>query len=201
LIRLVLKDAQGEQIAPLLPGKEGNPGRSGGDNRLFLEAVLWIARTASPWRGLPTCFGKWCSVWKRFRRWALKDVFKMIFNALSGDPDFEYAPIGGTIVKVHRHGTGAKGGTQSHAIGRSRDGLTTKIVLLADALGSLARFTPLPDQRHGSIGVAPLIETIDFAALIADKAFDNHALRRALNERGAVAVVPPKAGPQDTPLP
>jgi len=110
LIRLVLKDEQWKQIAPIIPGKEGDPGRSGEDNRLFLEAVLWIARTGSPWRDLPEYFGKWFSVWKRFRRWALKGVFEKIFIALSGDPDFEYAMIDGTIIKVHRHGTGAKGG-------------------------------------------------------------------------------------------
>lgn len=110
MIRLVLKDEQWKQIAPIIPGKEGDPGRSGEDNRLFLEAVLWIARTGSPWRDLPEYFGKWFSVWKRFRRWALKGVFEKIFIALSGDPDFEYAMIDGTIIKVHRHGTGAKGG-------------------------------------------------------------------------------------------
>jgi transposase len=110
LIRLVLKDEQWGQIAPLVPGKKGDPGRSGEDNRRFLEAVLWIARTGSPWRDLPAYFGKWFSVWKRFRRWALKGVFEKIFKALSGDPDFEYAMIDGTIIKVHRHGTGAKGG-------------------------------------------------------------------------------------------
>jgi len=54
-----------ETIAPIIPGKKGDPGRSGEDNRLFLQAVLWIARTGSPWRDLPPYFGKWFSVWKR----------------------------------------------------------------------------------------------------------------------------------------
>lgn len=108
--RDLLSDAQWERIAPLLPGKEGDPGRTGEDNRLFLEGVLWLARTGAPWRDLPERYGKWGSVWKRFRRWALKGSFERIFRELSGDPDFEYAMIDGTIVKVHRHGTGAKGG-------------------------------------------------------------------------------------------
>lgn len=108
--RDLLSDAQWQRIAPLLPGKDGDPGRSGEDNRLFLEAVLWLVRTGVPWRDLPERFGKWGSVWKRFRRWALKGVFERVFNALSEDPDFEYALIDGTIMKVHRHGTGAKGG-------------------------------------------------------------------------------------------
>jgi transposase len=107
---MVLSDAQWARLAPLLPGKEGDPGRSGEDNRLFVEAVLWLVRSGAPWRDLPPHFGKWGSVWKRFRRWAEKGVFERIFHALSGDPDFEYALVDGTIVRVHRHGTGAKGG-------------------------------------------------------------------------------------------
>ena len=110
MIRTVLSDVQWERIAPLLPGKKGDPGRSGENNRRFVEGVLWVVRTGAPWRDLPDCFGKWFSVWKRFRRWALKGVFERLFQALSDEPDFEYALIDGTIIKVHRHATGAKGG-------------------------------------------------------------------------------------------
>jgi len=110
LIRTVLRDAQWQRIAPLLPGKKGDPGRSGDDNRRSLEGILWIVRTGAPWRDLPEYFGKWSTVWKRFRRWALNGVFEKVFKTLSGEPDMEYALIDGTIVKVHRHGTGAKGG-------------------------------------------------------------------------------------------
>ena len=91
-------------------GKVTDPGRTGGDGRLFLEAVLWIARTGSPWRDLPPEFGKWNTVFKRFRDWVKADVFKRIFDAVSGDPDMEYAMVDATIVRVHRHGQGAKGG-------------------------------------------------------------------------------------------
>ena len=110
MIRTVLSDVQWERIAPLLPGKKGDPGRSGENNRRFVEGVLWVVRTGAPWRDLPDCFGKWFSVWKRFRRWALKGVFERLFQALSDEPDFEYALIDDTIIKVHRHATGAKGG-------------------------------------------------------------------------------------------
>ena len=108
--RLILTDEQWERVAPHLPGKIGDPGRSAADNRMFLEAVLWIARVGAPWRDLPAAFGNWNSVFQRFRRWALKGVFDRLFKLLSGDPDFEYALIDGTIIRVHQHGTGAKGG-------------------------------------------------------------------------------------------
>jgi transposase len=110
LDRRVLSDAQWAQVAPLVPGKAGDPGRSGADNRRFLEAVLWIVRTGAPWRDLHPAFGNWNSAFKRFRRWAVTGIFERLFQALSGDPDFEYALIDGTIVRVHQHGTGAKGG-------------------------------------------------------------------------------------------
>lgn len=105
-----LSDEQWERVRPGLPGKVGNRGRSAADNRKFLDAVLWIAATGAPWRDLPESFGNWNSNFRRFRRWALKGVFDILFERLSGDRDFEYAMIDGTIVRVHQQGTGARGG-------------------------------------------------------------------------------------------
>ena len=82
-------------------------------NRLFVEAVLWIARTGSPWRDLPELFGKWNTIFKRSRDWVKADVFKRLFDAVSEEPDMEYVMVDATIVKVHRHGQGAKGGLRA----------------------------------------------------------------------------------------
>jgi transposase len=108
--RFVLTDAQWAKMEPLCLGKPTDPGRSGSDNRMFLEAVLWIARTGSPWRDLPPTFGNWNTVFKRYRDWVKAGVFKRIFDAASDDPDMEFAMVDATIVKVHRHAQGAKGG-------------------------------------------------------------------------------------------
>jgi transposase len=113
MTRFVLTDAQWARIEPHCLGKPTDPGRTGGDARLFLEAVLWIARTGAPWRDLPAAFGHWNTVFKRFRHWVKLDVFKRIFDAVSDDPDMEFAMIDGTIVKVHRHGQGSKGGLRA----------------------------------------------------------------------------------------
>ena len=86
-----------------------------------------------------------------------------------------------------------KKGTQHQAIGRSRGGLTTKIVALVDALGNLVKFLLLPGQAHEMKGVAPLIEGVSFDALLADKAFDTDGLLQDVDARGATAVIPPKA--------
>jgi transposase len=110
LIRKVLSESQWKRLAPELPGKKGDPGRSGKDNRLFVEAVLWLVRTGAPWRDLPAEFGKWKTVYTRFRRWALKGIWESLFKRLAEDPDFEYVMIDGTIIRVHQDGTGARGG-------------------------------------------------------------------------------------------
>ena len=108
--RFVISDDVWERIAPHLPGKASDVGVTAGDNRLFLEAVLWRVRTGSPWRDLPLVFGNWNSAFRRFRRWACKGVFERLFEELSDEPDFEYALIDGTIVSVHQKASGARGG-------------------------------------------------------------------------------------------
>ena len=71
------------------------------DNRLFLEAVLWIARTGSLWRDMPARFGDWHGVYVRYNRWAHKGHWLRIFEALADDPDFEHLMVDGSIVRVH----------------------------------------------------------------------------------------------------
>ena len=110
---LALTDAQWARMEPHCLGKATDPGRSGTNNRLFMEAVLWIARTGSAWRDLPVHFGNWSTAFRRFRDWRAADVFKRIFDACSDEPDMEYAMVDATIVKVHRHGQGAKGGLRA----------------------------------------------------------------------------------------
>jgi putative transposase len=109
-IRLVLSDEQWKRIEHLCVGKPEDPGGTGVDNRMFVEAVLWIARTGSPWRDLPAVLGKWNSVFVRFNRWSEGGVWYRIFAALSDDLDFEYLILDSTIVRAHQHATGAKGG-------------------------------------------------------------------------------------------
>lgn len=110
MIRRELTDRQWKRIENLVPGKEGDKGRAGEDNRLFVDGVLWIARTGAPWRDLPPLFGNWNSVYVRFRRWARNGVWQSLFKALADDPDFEQVMIDATIVRAHQHAAGAKGG-------------------------------------------------------------------------------------------
>ena len=104
---MMLRDDQWARIVLLLQGKPGDRGRSGANNRLFVEAVLWIARTGSPWRDLPTEFGPWNSVYVRFARWSDKQVWQNVFAVLRQDADFEEVFLDSTVVRAHQHAAGA----------------------------------------------------------------------------------------------
>ena len=106
-----IKDEDWVRIRDLLPGKAGDPGVTAKDNRLFVDAVLWIAKTGAPWRDLPERFGNWNSAWKRFDRWAKKGVWERVFLALQ-DPDLEWLLFDSTVVRAHQHAAGAKGGNR-----------------------------------------------------------------------------------------
>ena len=108
--RLVLSDAQWDRISGLIIGRPDQRGSTGRDNRMFVEGVLWIVRTGSPWRDLPEAFGEWNSVFRRFSRWSAKEVWLRMFEALADDREFEYLIVDSTIVRAHQHASGAKGG-------------------------------------------------------------------------------------------
>lgn len=108
LDRLILGDEQWERMSRHIIGDERTRGSSGRDNRMFVEAVLWVVRTGSPWRDLPDVFGSWNSIFRRFSRWSAKGIWWRIFAAMSDDSDFEYLIIDSTIVRAHQHAAGAK---------------------------------------------------------------------------------------------
>jgi transposase len=107
--RYEIPDDQWERIKDLLPGRKGDPGVTAKDNRLFINAVLWMARTGAPWRDLPERFGDWNSVWKRLDRWGKKMVWRRVFDALQ-DPDLEWLILDSTVIRAHQHAAGKKGG-------------------------------------------------------------------------------------------
>jgi putative transposase len=111
-----IKDEAWDRIKDLLPGKKEDPGRTAADNRLFINAVFWIARTGAQWRDLPERFGEWNSVFVRFNRWSKRGVWEQVLAALGGDPDLNELLMDSTIVRAHQHAAGAKGGAKKRRL-------------------------------------------------------------------------------------
>ena len=107
LQRHAISDADWNRIKDLLPGRPGQTGWLAEDNRRFVDAVLYIARTGIPWRDLPARFGNWNSVWRRFDRWCHKGTWQRVFEVLQ-DPDLEGLILDSTVVRAHLSAAGAK---------------------------------------------------------------------------------------------
>ena len=85
-------------------------GRDCQDNRNFVNGVLWVLRSGAHWKHLPTEYGKWKSIHKRFTRWAKAGVWERIFQVLLADSNNTYIMIDSTIVRAHQQATCGKGG-------------------------------------------------------------------------------------------
>jgi len=110
--RYELTQAQWERIAPMLPGKASDPGRTGGDNRLFVNGCLWVLRSGAHWRDLPERYGKWKTLHKRFTRWAKAGVWDEVFASLIKDRDNQYLMLDSTLVRAHQQAATGKGGAR-----------------------------------------------------------------------------------------
>jgi putative transposase len=115
--RYELNLAQWERIAPLLPGKLGDPGRTAVDNRLFVNGVLWILRSGAHWCDLPDRYGNWKTAHKRFSRWSKAGVWDRVFADLIKDRDNQYLMIDSTIVRAHQQAATGKGGPRTRLWG------------------------------------------------------------------------------------
>ncbi len=113
--RYEISDADWDRIKGLLPGQPGQHGRVAKDNRRFVNAILWIARTGAPWRDLPERLGKWNSQWRRFDRWAAKGRLALIADVLR-DPELDVLILDSTVIRAHISAAGAKkNGTEPEA--------------------------------------------------------------------------------------
>jgi transposase len=110
--RYELEDGQWDRIAPVLPGKAGDPGRTAADNRLFVNGVLWVLRSGAHWHDLPPRYGKYKSVHKRFTRWAKAGVWERVFELLIKERDNQYLMLDTTLVRAHQQAATGKGGAR-----------------------------------------------------------------------------------------
>jgi len=103
-----LTDAEWARIAPLMPG--GCKGKRGPrtNNRRFMDALLWMARSGARWRDLPERFGDYRTVKRRYYDWIERGVLGDIFAAISTELDMKWISVDATVVRAHQHAAGAR---------------------------------------------------------------------------------------------
>jgi transposase len=110
--RIGVSDDEWALIRPLLPPEQGRGCRPAGDNRPYFEGMMWMARTGAQWRHLPDEYGKWNSVFRRYRRWVETGVFDAMLETLSEmvERDTSADMIDSTVVRAHHCAVGLKKG-------------------------------------------------------------------------------------------
>lgn len=108
--RIGVADEEWALIGPLLPAERGRGCRPAQDNRRYFEGMMWIARTGAQWRHLPDEYGKWNSVFRRYRRWVTTGVFDAMLETLAelAGRDIAADMIDSTVVRAHHCAVGIK---------------------------------------------------------------------------------------------
>ena len=208
--RYSLTDAAYEKIKRYLPD-EKTKGRPGIDVRLFLDAIIFVLREGCTWRSIPEKYGKWNTIYKKFRQWESQGIFKKIYLNLIGLYDeatdgmalvgkIYYAiSIDSTSNKVHQHAAGARkdaAEAEEHQhIGTSRGGPNTKIhALVSDDL-ELVTFEITAGHVHDSQMAIPLLDSvpIGFIYFNADKAYGTKEIRDYIKNLNSDMVCPNKS--------
>ena len=138
-----LTDEQWAVVGALLPSERGRKARPAHDNRRFLNGMLYVLRVGCPWRDMHERYGKWNSVYVRFRRWSEQGVWDAMLDTLVelGLTDDWQHMIDSTIVRGHSQAAGAKGGPARRALVEAAAALrarSTPAVTVRDALLALS---------------------------------------------------------------
>lgn len=203
-----LRNDQWERIKGFVPG--GTRGKRGPrtDNRKFLDALLWMARSGGRWRDLPERLGDYRSVKRRYYRWDRDGrAGRHTGNAgprsrsrMADDRQHHRARP-----SACRRGAQGQRGADAQGLGRSRGGLSTKVHAATEALGLPIRLIGSAGQRNDIAFAHDLIDGIEAEVAIANKGYDADHLTDRIAEEGAEVILPPRRNrkvqrPYDTDL-
>ena len=198
-------DPQWERLAPLLP--QGTGLRSD-TTRRQVDGMLYALETGGAWRLLPTQFGPPDLVETRFRRWSAAGVLRRAYATLYPPRTLARGRtviIDGSYAKVHISAAGARVGRsgqrcqfwcpgwcpgkrpwycrETQAIGKTRGGFNTNIVIAVNDAGQLADWRLLPGNVPESRATPDLVESTLPRRLVADEAHDSNRIRSMLGTR------------------
>lgn len=205
-------DAEWKAIRVFLPAeRNGKLGRPWKSHRRVLNGILWVLHVGGSWRDVPVRYGKWSTIYSRFRRWCREGLWGRIMKSLlkkldaAGGIDRRLWCVDGTIIRAHRCASGAPQSTretpENQALGRSQGGFSTKLHVLTDGAGVLLAVTATAGQSHE----APEFENVMEQSVLSirnrrrrprhvagDKGYSSHKIRNWLVQREIIPVIPTK---------
>ncbi|WP_417454762.1 IS5 family transposase [Kiloniella sp.] len=198
MARFDLSDAEWLVIEPLLSKRARCPTRR--DDRVILNGILYILRTSAPWRDLPARYSPHTTVYNRYVRWGERGVWKDIFDTLAEECEDAPIFIDDSIVKAHHAAARSKKGNLAKNIGRSRGGRTSKVHVAVDQKGRPIRLAISGGHVHDSKLMPDFLDwEVPPLAIVANKAYSSHKIRKAIADEGALAVIPTKSNTKKPP--
>ena len=186
-----LSEAQWNRIKCLFkkPKKVGRPSLN---PRKVFNGILWILRSGSRWRDLPSCYGNWNSIYHKFRLWCENGLFELLLRLVNTDAQTTtLLEIDSTFCKVHQSACSA---LKNQAIGVSRGGKTTKVHVLINERMQLLKVVLTGGQIHDSKAALALLSGVELGGktILADKAYSSESIRNYLDKRGVQICIPDK---------
>lgn len=208
-----LTDWEWNAIRHFLPAtRSRRGGRPWADHRQVINGILWILKTGSPWRDRPAEFGKWQTVYNRFRRWIDEGLWDRLYERILQRAnklrkiEHELWCIDGSVVRAHRCASGMIEQSEEHdemvALGRSRGGCLTKLHVLTDGNGHLLSLAVSPGQSHESTEVSCLLANCHLnlhrrvnrpARIAGDKGYSSMRIRAIFSAREITPVIPSRS--------
>jgi transposase len=152
---------------------------------LVIEALFYRLRNAGPWRDLPAEFGPWETIYGYFRKWAREGLWARLLKAVTKKLKSRVRLVDGTHIVAHQCAANPAGGAAAQAMGKTRGGRNTKLMVITDPKGRPLRMKLIPGPAYEGAHVLDLLANEPMAVIIiGDKAFDSDKLRAALAALG-----------------
>ena len=103
-----LSDQQWTAIEPFLPKNQPGPERD--DDRRIISGIVHVLKVGCRWQDCPAVYGPPTTVYNRFRRWAMRGIWRRLFEALVEASPGEAKFLDSSTAKAHRSAAGGKGG-------------------------------------------------------------------------------------------
>jgi len=125
------------RVSVAVAGGDRSTGRPRCNPRRVLDGILWVLRTGSPWRDLPEKYGKWMTVYQRFRRWSEAGIWEAVATTLAqAMADNSRHSLDSTTVRGHVSAAGAKGGLANRLLAARGAGSPVKFIVSVMPEGS-----------------------------------------------------------------
>jgi transposase len=155
-----------------------------------IEALFYRLRNAGPWRDLPKNFGPWRTIYGWHRRFARQGLWGQLLESMASETPGRVRLVDGTHIPVHQSGANPAGGVADQAMGQTRGGRNTKLMMLADGQGRAVAMKLIEGQAYEGAHVIDLLAHDQSLLLVGDKGFDSDPLRCALEELGHEHAIP-----------